>query len=384
MPKIFLCLTILTAIAVLFIFSCAPGTAPETGLKESPVLAPAAPEKVTAEQEWEKVLAKAKKEGQVTLYGAFGLAQAREPFIKAVKEKFGISLDATIAQPAELVARVTNERRAGLYLPDIFMGGTQSLAISLIPQKVFEPVEPHLILPEVKDPSKWFLGRLPVWGDERQVFASLANITSFIAINNTLIKPEELVSFRDLLKPRLKGMIIMADPTRPGFNWFPSANLLVGTDFLRDLVSQDIVVTRDLRLIQDSLMKGKYLVGIGVDSAGIRAAIRDGAPLSMLPVFKEGTVIVVGAGNVVVFNNTPHPNAVKVFVNWVLSKEGQTLFSKISGMASRRLDVPTDHLEPWMVPDPNRKYLWETDEDYMKAQGRNFELAREIFGPLLQ
>lgn len=381
MVKLFICTLAFIAISLSTLYACTPKTAPGSSLKESPNPATPVPQKISTETEWDKTLAKGQKEGTVVLYGAFGLSQARDPFVKAVREKFGISLDATIANPAELVAKITNERRAGLYIADLFMGGTQSLAISLIPQKVFQPIEPYLILPEVKDPSKWFLGKHPIWGDERQVFASMANITSFAAINNTLIKLEELTSFRDLLKPKLKGMIIMADPTQPGFNWFPSANLLIGTDYLRDLVKQDITIVRDIRFITDSLIRGKYMIGIGVDSAGVRAAIRDGAPLSILPIFKEGTVVVVGAGNVVVMNNNPHPNATKVFVNWVLSKEGQTLFSKVTGWASRRPDVPTDHLDPWMVPNPNQKYLWETDEDYMKMQQRNFELAREIFFP---
>lgn len=383
MKKLCVFLAILV-LSLSLVYACAPKAPPEAGLKEIAGSAAPAAQKAPWEVEWDEVAAKARKEGLVVLYGATGISQARDPLIKAVKENFGISLDITVGAGAELTAKLTNERRAGLFMPDVYMGGTQSVAISLIPQKMFEPIEPYLILPSVKDPSNWFLGKLPIWDSQRQVFASLAQITSFIAINNTLVKPEELPSFRDLLKPKLKGQIVMLDPTIPGSNWFQSANLLMGTDFLREFLKQDITLTRDIRLITDWLAKGKYAVGIGVNTGGIKAAIKDGAPINMLPVFKEGTVIVVGAGNVLVMNNLPHPNATRVFINWVLSKEGQTILSKAAGMASRRLDVPTDHLDPWQIPDANRKYLWETDEDYMKSQPRNFELAREIFSPLLK
>ncbi len=384
MKKIFVYLLALVPV-ILSIAGCNSGTIPDSGLKERSAPETPGPQKIAVESEWEKVVASAKKEGFIVLYGAFGIAQARDPFIRGIKEKFGISLDATVAQGPQLTTKLENERRAGLFLADVYMGGGQSIAISLIPQKMFEPIEPYLILPEVKDPSAWMGSVLPVWDSQRQAFASLANTTSFIAINNTLVKPEELASFRDLLNPKFKGLIVMADPTTPGAgsNWFHSANYFMGADYLKDFLTQNIVLTRDLRLMTDWLAKGKYAVGIGVDSAGIRAAIKDGAPLSMLPIFKEGIVVGAGAGNILVMNNPAHPNAAKVFVNWALSKEGQTILSKATGMASRRLDVPTDHLERGMVPDMKIKYIWET-EQYIKEEGKNMELAKEIFAPLLK
>ncbi len=45
-------------------------------------------------------------------------------------------------------------------------------------------------------------------------------------------------------------------------------------------------------------------------------------------------------------NRAPHPNAARVYINWLLSKEGQTYFSKSQGYPSRRVDVPTEGLNP--------------------------------------
>ncbi len=365
--------------------SCTPSAGPsETNVVNTEPAISLSSKKAPPETEWDRVVINAKKEGIVVLYGATGISQSRAAFVKAMKEKFGITLDVTVASGSELTAKLVNERKAGLYLPDVYMGGTQSMALALIPMKMLEPIEPNLILPEVKDPSLWFLGKLPIWDTDRQVLASLANISSFSAYNTNLVKAEELRSFRDLLKPKFKGQIIMSDPTQPGSNWFQSAYLIMGTDFLKEFLNQDIVLTRDIRLITESLAKGKFSIGIAANEGGIKAAARDGAPVSIIPTFKEGTVVVVGAGNVAVMNNHPHPNAAKLFVNWVLSKEGQTVLSKANAQASRRVDVPTDHLDPWMVPDAEMKYLWETDESYMKASERNFELAKELFGPLLK
>ena len=47
--------------------------------------------------------------------------------------------------------------------------------------------------------------------------------------------------------------------------------------------------------------------------------------------------------------DAPHPNAAKVFVNWFLSKEGQQIYDKAFGNATRRLDVDTAWLKEFGV-----------------------------------
>lgn len=56
------------------------------------------------------------------------------------------------------------------------------------------------------------------------------------------------------------------------------------------------------------------------------------------------------AGTAMLINKAPHPNAAGVFINWVLTKDGQTAWSKSRNQLSRRLDVPTDHLPPYIIP----------------------------------
>ena len=51
-------------------------------------------------------------------------------------------------------------------------------------------------------------------------------------------------------------------------------------------------------------------------------------PVKALPIFKEGTYGTAGSGILVIIKNRPHPNATKVFVNWLLSKEGQEVWTK--------------------------------------------------------
>ena len=112
--------------------------------------------------------------------------------------------------------------------------------------------------------------------------------------------------------------------------------------------------------------------------------IKDGAPLATLPPFKEGVDLGPAGGNIAVIDKNPHPEATRVFVNWMLGKDAQTILSRVLGIASRRLDVPTNHLaSPWMVPDPKIKYIIQ-DEDYSKYKTQMMEESKVIFAPVLK
>ncbi len=364
--------------------SGANGVNPSQTANSSSSVKPANPPNQAWEAEWNETLIEAKKENQVVIVGGFGVAMAREPFIQAMKEKFGINLDITVGPSPVLFQKTASERRAGLYQSDVWLGGAIDFVSELFPSKLLQPIQPYLILPEVKDPTLWYGGEIPVWGPEREAFFSLMNISSFTAINKTLVKPEDITSYNDFLKPNLKGKIAMADPTVSGAgrSWFTMAYKIMGPNYMREFAKQEPVMTRDFRQMTEWLASNKFAVAIGVDSAGIRKAIKDGFPLYMLPLYKEGVVIGAGGGQAGVFNNQPHPNATKIFINWLLSKEGMLTFSKATGMASRRIDVPTDHLDSAMVPNPKMQYVFETQK-YIEEDVKLVEVAKEIFGPLL-
>ena len=76
---------------------------------------------------------------------------------------------------------------------------------------------------------------------------------------------------------------------------------------------------------------------------------------------KEGTYITGGSGGVASINKAPHPNAAKVGLNWLLSREGQMAYQSLftqgnDGPDSMRIDIPKDK-----VPRGNRRP--EGDED---------------------
>jgi iron(III) transport system substrate-binding protein len=76
-----------------------------------------------------------------------------------------------------------------------------------------------------------------------------------------------------------------------------------------------------------------------------------------------GTVT-AGIGELALFDRAPHPNAAKVFANWIASKEGLTVFAKARGEAQTRTDVDeASFLSREIIPHPGVEYFdtyeWE-------------------------
>jgi ABC-type Fe3+ transport system substrate-binding protein len=83
---------------------------------------------------------------------------------------------------------------------------------------------------------------------------------------------------------------------------------------------------------------------------------------------KEGTYMTSGNGTIAIVRNPPHPNALKVYLDFLLSKEGQLEWSKGAGMASLRRDVPRDHVLDVLIPKDNVNYQENHQEKYLKLR----------------
>ena len=89
------------------------------------------------------------------------------------------------------------------------------------------------------------------------------------------------------------------------------------------------------------------------------------------------------SGSLALLNRAPHPNAAKVFINWLLSREGQTLFQKVISVPgdarnSRRIDVPKDHIPPDEQRRDGMPYF-DTDNADTKDLTPVIKLLDEIF-----
>jgi ABC-type Fe3+ transport system substrate-binding protein len=299
-------------------------------------------------KEWEKTLQEAKREGKIVA-GIPARAELRKQLELTFKPKFGIDVELMTARGPQNASRIASEYKAGVKYFDVFIGGSGTYE-SLVHDGMAEVFEPNLILPEVREEKYWWGGH--IWEDNvktnRFLYSFIADAgTGGFWYNTDLAKPDEIRSLDDFLNPKWKGKIGFLDPRTPGsgqsiwsFLWD-----VKGEDYLRKLVQQDLFVSRDQRQLADALAKGRLAIGLGVSFYTLEGFLVANLPIKELPKLKEGAPSSNGSGVIGIVKNPPHPYAAKVFVNWLLSKEGQELYTKVMHQATRRLDVDTKWLQ---------------------------------------
>src|SRR5205814_5682821 len=121
----------------------------------------------------------------------------------------------------------------------------------------------------------------------------------------------------------------------------------LGPSFIERLYGQtDIVLGQDQRQMIDWVAQGRYAFGLGLSNSDVIAAVNQGLPVAMVrpEQLKEGASITSGGGVVMMADKAPHPDAAKLYVNWLLSRDGQMNYQKFLGKNSLRIDIPKDGL----------------------------------------
>lgn len=326
--------------------------------------------------EWEQVLTAAKKEARVVVMGPPG-AEARQALTTGFQKSFpGIEVEYNGAAGAKTSPRIVAERNAGQFLVDLHVGGTTTMLESLIPARVLDPIRPALILPDVLDSNKWWQGRLDFADREGKynlVFST--NVKTPIAINPQTVKKESIRSYWDLLDPKWQGKIVMRDPTGAGPGlatatfWY--ADSRIGKEFMRKFFAPGhVVLANDDRQTLEWIARGQYLIVVAPSELHATGLKAKGLSVDLVRAeqFKESSYLTAGFGSVALFNRAPHANAAKVYLNWLLTKDAQTDWSKSSGYLSRRLDVPRDHIDPTLIPQDGVSYQPNYKEEYVRLR----------------
>lgn len=350
------------------------------GMAISPALAQTA--KPAWQMEWDKVLEAAKKEGKVVV-SLPASAELRKMTEEVFKRRYGIEIEIVPGRGASIVRRIADESKAGIRNFDIHVGGSSSVVSGLLAEGTLEPIEPSLILPEVKEAQNWWGGHMWVDRGKRYVYSFQAYLTESMWYNSNLLRPEEARSYDDFLNPKWRGKIGYLDPRTPGAgdsNW-SYMWVVKGEDYLKRLAAQSLFIGRDQRLLAENLAKGKIALVIGLSHYTFLPFIRAGLPVKPLPPVKEGTYGTGGSGNLSIIKNAPHPNAAKVYVNWLLGKEGQEVFTKAMGQATRRLDVDTQWLKDVGVL-PAKDHL--TFKQFLEAENQSEDKLEKVREPALK
>jgi len=276
--------------------------------------------------------------------------QTKYPFIKP--ELFRSGGD-------EVLNRIQNEARGGLYAWDVVSTRGDSV-LTLMDAKLITPYRS----PETKDISNDMVD------DEGYWTAYYVN-PYVLGYNTNLVKKDEVPkNYDQLLDPKWKGKKISIDDSAYG--------LLAGlirawgkekaVEYFKKLAAQEPVVMRGNTNRVQLAMAGEYPLIIAY-APTIQRETSKGHPMDWVPL----DPVAVQVNPMMLAAKAPHPNAARLFIDFLLSKQGQKML-----VGFRRIPVRED-----VEPDPPRlfrgyKRIVEHPEDY-KDFAQTIKQYQEIF-----
>ncbi len=204
------------------------------------------------EKEWDKILNHAQKEGKIVVYTSAG-SSVRMAISERFQSRYNVAVESISGTGGLLTQRILSERRAGIFLADVYIGGSITIFSDLKPVGAIEVLDSVLILPDLTDPQRikevWYEGKLNWLDVDHTVLAFIAGPSAPFAINTNFVKAEQISSYVDLLDTRWKGKIVLYDPTiaGPADKKIITMGILMGWDFVRQLAKNDLMIIRDVR-----------------------------------------------------------------------------------------------------------------------------------------
>jgi ABC-type Fe3+ transport system substrate-binding protein len=352
-----------------------PTTAPAAVAPKTEPAAPAVGAK-DFQAEWDALVEAARKEGKVVVQtpAGAGYREAVDQFSKAFP---GIEADhQPFPDSATYIPKITSERQAGIYSVDALATTVTPLLQILKPQGMLDPIKPLLIRPDILDDKAWFQGIDARWADltKSHIFRFGVTVTRSIYLNTNLIPEDAIKSVDDLVDPQWKGKIVTSDLVQ-GYIYTPSTILREekGESFLHKLfVEQEPQIVRDRRQAIETLIRGVVPIGFGLHPVILGDFVRDGlaSHIKNLDFFGYG-----GGEVTALYNKAPHPNAGKLFINWLLTKEGQVIWTNGSHQNSARLEVPA--VDPSTAPGSG-KTIDPTNEDWLARTADTQEYLKKL------
>ena len=352
------------------------------------------------EAEWEALIAAAEEEGRMVPVIGGGNGHEMQAIYDHFADLFDIRMIYSRGSSREQADRIFAEQGAGRYLVDTVHSGATTMTTRYVPNGALQLFDPWLFHPEVTDKSLWLQGKH--WYEDVQNGHSFVFAGTFaeedaapgVTFNTNLVSIEEATAWRSMFevleyaKANWAGMVVAGNPLQAGGGF--SGNLprdylnpALGPDWIEAFYgdpSLDLFFTDDEETRCNGLALGKFAMGMVI--GGCDDHIRAGAPMirvdtafrtehNIPPYAELPDVVGCIACAVGTFVNTPNPNVTKLFVNWLLSREGQTVYHEKVGLGTaagreeeghgqhtfRVDDIPLGNVDPLLVPDRSKTYL---------------------------
>ena len=338
-----------------------------------------------APNEWDALLRRARQEKRVVLGTDISIANFRQAVTSSFAKQFGIDVEFRVLEGAQLTAIASRECAAGRPSMDVLLSGNSEL-ITLYPKGCLASLKAKLVWPEVLESKNWRGGVLK-WNDPegQYLLQTSESVYGWTVVNTDQVKPSDLTSAKDLLKPEFRGKIASFDPRGGGAGQGRATYMMtvLGEEYVRSLyVDQKVTYTGNHQQLAEWVARGVHSVGLGAVERIFEPMRKEGLPIGVVASFSDAPGYLTGGSSVMkLVNDGPQPNAAGLLANWLAGKEAQTIYAQSVLQPSRRTDVSSKDIPDFLIPKPGVKYLDSYGyEFYAKKRPEVIKRVIELLG----
>jgi len=272
-----------------------------------------------------KLIEAAKKEGgKVVIYGSLE-TPVLDGVIQAFRKKTGLAAEYWRASAMSVMNRAMTEYRAGSPICDIVLNNSDPLVIM---------AQDNMLAKYDSPTARKYL--------KDQIDARFGPITRYgivgVVYHKGLVKTEDAPkTIEDIVQPKYKGMLVMADPTLhvTTIQWLSSLHKIMAKEktekFIRDLAAMKPILVESMLPASERVASGEIPIALTFVKFAYSAA-QSGAPLDYVRVEK-----MLGDSHFAVLNNkAPHPNAGKAFIDYYLDDESMKILAHSGEFVNRK------------------------------------------------
>ncbi len=296
-------------------------------------------------------MAAAKREGKVVWYCSVPVETAQK-VANMFEQQTGIKVELFRSGGSNILRRFQQEADGGKVFVDVITHSEPAAARLMTKKGLFVPFKAtdfDKVPAEVKDP------------DGNHV-AQRLNVMAMYVRDDKLPAADRPKTWGDLVQPKYKGKMVMADPS------FSSLLVtIVGTlakehgwQYFEKLRANDIMLVQSNQQVSDMIKRGERVIAVGADAAYVGDSKKQGMPISTI--YQDDGAFVIPSPSSVV-KGSPNPNAAKAFADFMLSKPVQELFPQEHLYSAR-----TDIAGPEGNPPLSAIKMHAIDYDYIEAE----------------
>ncbi len=268
-----------------------------------------------------RLLEKARGEGTLTLYTSMATTELA-PLAQAFEKKYGIKVQLWRALSENVLQRALTEARGGRRAMDVVETNAPEVEALAREQVVAEFFSPYLDdLPAWAKPPhrRWASDRANLW------------VTGY---NTGKVKRDELpASYEGFAEPKWKGRIALeATDADWMYGVISDAGEAKGIDLFRRLAALKPEMRKGHVLVAQLVAAGELTVCLTVYSGNADSIKSKGGPIDWAVV----EPLVGRPQALAVAKNAPHPHAALLFIDFVLSPEGQKLLADMGRVPASR------------------------------------------------